>query len=59
MVFISVSVLLSVFVGVWGIRQYAVDGSGTALVTGVIFLALGGVLVVYGFRVFAKLKEIA
>jgi hypothetical protein len=59
MVFISVSVLLSLFVGVWGIRQYAADGSGTALGMGLCFLALGGALVVYGVRAFAKLKEIA
>ena len=51
MVFIILTIATSLFVGVWGLTH------GQAIL-GVVFLVLGGVLVVYGFRAFHKLREI-
>jgi hypothetical protein len=51
LVFISVCILLSLFVGVWGIAEHH-------YVLAALFLAAGGVLLVYGRQAFQKLKEI-
>ena len=57
LVFISASIVLSLFAGVWGVREYGVTGSGLALFMGILFLLLGGALLVYGVRVVAKFRE--
>jgi hypothetical protein len=57
-IFVVVSVLLCLFVGVWGIRHYGVEHDGSSLALAVIFLGCGAALVVYGFRVYRKLKEL-
>ena len=57
-IFVVVCVLLSVFVGVWGIREWQATASSGPLLLGVIFLLLGFVLVVYGRRVFLKLRDL-
>lgn len=57
-VFIVVCVALSLWVGVWGIRGYMMERSGEALALGVVFLVSGVVLVVYGSKVFAKLRDL-
>ncbi len=57
--FIAASVVLSGWVGVWGIRTWRASGSVPELVFGVVFLALGIVLAVYGSRVRRKLRRIA
>ena len=59
MVFIVASILLSIFVGVWGIREFATVGSVVALATGIVFFVCGAILVVYASKVFGKLKDLA
>jgi hypothetical protein len=53
--FIAVSVLLAVWVGVWGVQSYLATGSMGDLVLGAFFFVLGFVLLVYGRRVRKKL----
>ena len=50
-VFIIVSVALSLFVAMWGIRQ----GS---LWLGITFLVAAGGLIVYGKKAYTKLREL-
>ena len=57
-VFVTVSVLLSVYVAVWGIREYASERSGMGLSLAILFGFSAAALVVYGRKVFRKLKEL-
>lgn len=57
-IFVCASVALCLFVGMWCFREYQATASVANLVLGFVFLASGGVLVVYGKKVFRKLKEI-
>ena len=57
-VFVTVSIALSVFVTIWGVREFLATRSTGALALAVIFLALGVTLVFYAGRVFRKLKEL-
>jgi hypothetical protein len=57
--FIAASVVLSGWVGVWGIRSWRGAGGTADLAFGLVFLALGIVLAVYGSRVRRKLRRIA
>ena len=57
--FIAASVVLSAWVGVWGIQSWRAAGGAAGLGMGVLFLALGVVLAVYGIRVRRKLQRIA
>ncbi|HEX7153326.1 MAG TPA: hypothetical protein VF618_17705 [Thermoanaerobaculia bacterium] len=56
--FVIVCVALAVFVGAWGIAQYTRAGSTSGLALGIIFLVSAAALVVYGVKVFRKLKEV-
>lgn len=58
-VFIIVSVVLSLFVAVWSVREYQNSGNMSALVLGGVFLLAGGAMVEYGRRWFQKLKELS
>lgn len=53
--FIVASVLLAAWVAVWGVQSWMATRSGGDLVLGVLFLALGIVLLFYGLRVRRKL----
>ena len=53
--FITVSVLLAVWVGVWGVQSYRATGSTGDLALGAFFFVLGFVLLVYGRNVRKKL----
>jgi hypothetical protein len=53
--FIAVSVLLAVWVGVWGVQSYLATKSTGDLALGVFFLVLGIGLLVYGRCVRKKL----
>ncbi len=53
--FIAVSVLLAVWVGVWGVQSYLATKSAADLALGALFLVLAIVLLVYGRRVRRKL----
>ena len=57
-VFVVVSVLLALFVSVWGIRAYMMTKEASWLALGILFLASGCALIVYGQRVYRKLKEL-
>ncbi|HSP16155.1 MAG TPA: hypothetical protein VLV78_15520 [Thermoanaerobaculia bacterium] len=57
-VFVIVCVGLSLWVGVWGIRDYMLERSVGALTLAILFLLSGVVLVVYGRRAFQKLRDL-
>ncbi len=57
-VFITVSVLLSAFVAVWGLRMFVDTHSTGALSLAIVFVIFGALLVEYGRRTFRKLKEL-
>jgi uncharacterized PurR-regulated membrane protein YhhQ (DUF165 family) len=57
-VFVIVTVALSLFVAMWGFREYAHEQSTGALALAILFLVTAVVLVIYGKKVFAKLKEL-
>ncbi|HXG59097.1 MAG TPA: hypothetical protein VNL91_08745 [Thermoanaerobaculia bacterium] len=57
-VFIIVCVAFSLFVGVWGVRRFMAERSGDALALGILFLLTGVALVVYGVKVFEKLRNV-
>ncbi len=57
-VFVIVCIALSLFVGMWGIRDYMVERRVTALVVAVLFLLSGGILVLYGRTAFEKLRNL-
>ena len=56
--FIVVCVALSAWVAVWGIRDYMAERNTGALALGILFLAGGLVLILYGRKAFDKLKEL-
>jgi len=57
-VFVTVSIALSVFVTIWGVREFLSSRNTGALVLALVFLALGVTLVFYAGRVFRKLKDL-
>jgi hypothetical protein len=57
-IFVTVSIALSVFVTIWGVREYLISHSGGALALALVFLVCGVLLVWYAGRVFRKLKEL-
>lgn len=57
-VFIIVSVVLSLYVGLWGIREFADERDVSGLAIGVLFLVMAVGLTVYGRKTFRKLKEL-
>ena len=57
-VFVIVTVALSLFVALWGIREFASQGSPAALTLAIVFLVTAVGMIVYGKKVFVKLKEL-
>ena len=57
-VFVLVSVVLSLYVALWGIREYGETGSAMGLTLAILFAVSAIVLVVYGKKTFRKLKEL-
>ena len=57
-VFVIVTTVLSLFVALWGIREFAQQKSMPGLALGLVFLATAIALMVYGRKVWAKFKEI-
>jgi len=57
--FIAVSVLLAVWVGVWGVQSYLATKSAGDLALGALFFVLGFVLLLYGRGARKKLRAIA
>ena len=58
-VFISVSVALTLYLAVWGVREFMVARSSLGITMAVVGLAGGATLIWYGKRVFHKLKELS
>jgi hypothetical protein len=57
-VFISVAVALTLYLTVWGVREFMASRSSLGITMAVVGLAGGASLVWYGKRVFHKLKEL-
>jgi len=57
-VFIIVTVVLSLYVALWGIREFAQEKSTMGLVLGILFLITAIAGMVYGKKAFTKLKEL-
>ena len=57
-IFITVSIALSIFVAIWGVREFVVSRSGGALALAVVFLVGGAALVAYAGRAFRKLRDL-
>jgi uncharacterized membrane protein YozB (DUF420 family) len=57
-IFIIVTVVLSLYVALWGFREFAQERSQMGLVLAILFLltAVGGMI--YGKKAFAKLKDL-
>jgi hypothetical protein len=58
-IFITVSIALSVFVAIWGVREFMATRSTGALALAVVFLLGGVALVLYAGRAFRKLKDLS
>ena len=56
--FIVVSTLIALVAGVWGVENFASEGSASSLVFGLLSLLAVPVLVVYCVKVRAKLKAL-
>jgi hypothetical protein len=56
--FIALSIVLSVGLGTWGIREYMASASGGALALGVVFFVTGFLLLLYGRGFLRKMREI-
>jgi len=57
-VFIIVTVVLSLYVALWGIREFAQERSNMGLGLAILFLFTAIGLMVYGRKALAKLKEL-
>lgn len=58
MVFVIVTVVLSLFVALWGIQEFSQERSMGALMLAVIFLVTAVGLMIYGKKAYGKLKEL-
>jgi len=56
--FIALSALMSLVVGIWAIDAYRTDGSPAWVVLGALAFAGGGLLVVYGNRFLQKTRKL-
>ena len=57
-IFIIETVVLSLYVALWGIREFAQERSNLGLGLAIVFLASAVGLMIYGKKAFAKLKEL-
>ena len=57
-IFIVASVVLSLFVALWGIREFASERNTAALTLGILFAVTAVGLMIYGKKAFAKLREL-
>ncbi len=57
-VFVVVTIVLSLYVALWGIREFSQERSVLALTLGVLFLAMAVGLMIYGKKTFAKLRDL-
>ena len=57
-VFVIVTIVLSLCVALWGIREYTQEQSVSALTLALLFLAMAVGLMIYGKKVFVKLRDL-
>ena len=57
--FISVSVLLSLAVGGWGIQSYLTNSDGVGILVGLFFILLGIGLMFYEMSFIRKFKHVS
>jgi uncharacterized PurR-regulated membrane protein YhhQ (DUF165 family) len=57
-VFVVVTTILSLYIAVWGFREFAAERSIGSLTLAILFLVTAVVLMIYGKKVFQKLKEL-
>jgi len=57
-VFVVVTIVLSLYVALWGIREFSQERSVTALTVAILFLLMAVGLMVYGRKTFRKLKDL-
>ena len=57
-VFIIICIALSLYVTVWGVREYLLSNSASALGLAGVFLVGGALLVAYAGRAFRKLRDL-
>lgn len=57
--FISVSTLFAIWFGVWGLKSYySKSENGMLMVSAILSFVVASVLIVYGIKVFQKLKTL-
>ena len=56
---ISATIALSIFVAIWGVREFVATRSTGALALALVFVAGGVALVLYAGRAFRKLKDLS
>ncbi|MEZ5333520.1 MAG: hypothetical protein R2991_16145 [Thermoanaerobaculia bacterium] len=57
LVFIALSILMSLYVGAWGLSRYSSGAGGGTLALGIGCFVLGAALAVYFVKVYRKFKE--
>lgn len=57
-VFVVVTIVLSLYVALWGLREFTQERNFMALTLGTLFLLMGIGLIVYGKKVFVKLRDL-
>jgi uncharacterized membrane protein YozB (DUF420 family) len=57
-IFVIVTVILSLYVALWGIREYTQEQNGVALSLALLFLVTAVAGVVYGKKAFVKLRDL-
>ena len=58
-IFIAASLLLCLYVALWGVRVFASTQSADALMLAIVFGLFGVGLLVYARRTFRKLKDLS
>lgn len=57
-VFVIVTIALSLYVALWGIREFSEERNFGALALGLLFAATAVGLMIYGKKVFVKLRDL-
>ncbi len=57
-IFVIVTVALSLFVTMWGYREFQQQHSNGALALAIVFFVTAVAMTVYGKKVYTKLKEL-
>jgi len=57
-IFITATIVLSLYVALWGIREFSAERNIGALGLAALFLATAVALMIYGKKALAKFKEL-